>query len=118
MNFLAQTAARNLLLRVSIIAFSASATLLAYRHLVPKESPRLISQSRAVRRVLARAERINLRTSVTHEEGLLLTDAVPQPGAIALLPETPNRGHAVPILKHFQSQLGISVLDRSTVLNL
>jgi hypothetical protein len=122
MSSFTQTSRKNLLLRgfvAGVVVISAFAMLGAYRHMVPTSYPRLLSQDHEVRRELARAERINLRTGVTCEEGAVLPDAGSQLCANAVFLETFDRLHdAAPILSTFQSHLAISVLNRSMVLNL
>jgi hypothetical protein len=121
MTSLAQTARKNLLLRgliAAVVVIPAFATVIAFRHLVPKELPRLISETHAVRRELARAERINLRTGVTCEEGIL-PHAGKQLCAIAIFPVTFHHVFgAVPMVLGIANQLNIADLGHSTVLNL
>jgi hypothetical protein len=122
MNSLARSAGKNLFLRgfiAAIVALSTFATLAAYRHLVPNESPRLLSLDHEVRRVLARAERINLRTGVTCENGMALPDTGPQLCTIAIRSKTLDHPpRAAAILIDYQTCFGISALNQSTVLNL
>jgi len=113
---------KNLLLRgfiAAVVVVSACATLAAFRHLVPKELPRLISETHEVRRELARAERINLRTGVNCEEGILLPDAGQQLCAIAIFPETFHHVlGAVPVVFRVPNRLTVAELEHTTVLNL
>ncbi|MGE5219458.1 MAG: hypothetical protein ACM3SP_20865 [Chloroflexota bacterium] len=113
----------NLLLRgfvaAAVIVVSAFATLIAYRHLVPKEFPRLISRDHEVRRQLTRAERINLRTGVNCEEGILLPHLGQQPSAVLTPPETLHRVYgAGPAVSTVTTRPATADLERSTVLNL
>jgi len=122
MSSLAQSARKNFFLRgfiTAVVIVSACATLVAFRHLVPKELPRLISETHEVRRELARAERINLRTGVTCEEGILLPHAGQQLCAIAAFPETFHHAlGAVPMVFRISNRLNIADPEHSTVLNL
>jgi hypothetical protein len=122
MSSLAQTAGKNLFLRgfiAAVVVVSAFAVLVACRHLVSKDFPRLLSLDHEVRRELTRAERINLRTGVTCEEGMVLPDAGQRLCAIATFPEIfDRRFDAAPIMATIPIQFSDSELNHSTVLNL
>ncbi len=122
MSSLAQSAKQNLFLRgfiAALVVATAFATLMSYRHLVPKGIPRLLSQEHEVRRELARAERINLRTGVICEEGIVRSEAGQQSCTGAICSETFDQVvGAAPAVFSFPTQLGMADLNRFTVLNL
>ncbi|HZD41771.1 MAG TPA: hypothetical protein VE131_13690 [Terriglobales bacterium] len=106
-------------LAAAVILLSALATLMAYRHLVPKEIPKLLSFNHQVRRELARAERINLRTGVNYEEGAILPHLGNLSFTLSDWSQTVARPlEIVKVFPDLPTQSAVAHLHRSTVLNL
>ena len=103
----------------AIAVMSATATVVGYRHLGPKELPQFLSLAHEIRLELTRAERVNLRTGVICDQGIQLPRAGDQICAIALFPQTVSRRlERFSGDRNFPTRLVIARLDRSTVLNL
>jgi hypothetical protein len=102
-----------------LAVITATAALVGYRHLVPKEFPRLLSLDHEIRLELTRAERVNLRTAVICDQAILLPRAGDQLCTIAVFPEKVSRPlDSSAVDCNPPTKLIITRLHRSTVLNL